>query len=129
MREVKPEGPRIYRDKLYQDGAESLVVGSAQWQTWLSAATTREFVFRDPAGEWHHARREWRRGQPYWYVACRVGGRVRRFYLGAAPALDGGRLLAVAEAIAAARAAATGGRPPERATGEEVRSGAPAGTV
>lgn len=128
MRQVKPEGPRIYRDTLHRDGAERIVVGSAQWQTWLSEDTTREFVFRDPAGEWHHARREWRRGQPYWYVACRVGGRVRRFYLGAAPRLDMGRLAAVAEAIAGARATPASGRPPARPSGEEVRSGAPAGT-
>jgi hypothetical protein len=105
MRQVKPEGPRIYRDTLYQDGQEPLTVGSAGWQAWLGAAGTGEFVFRNAAGDWHRARREWRRGQPYWYIACRVGGRVRRFYLGPAATLDGARLVAVAEAIAAARAA------------------------
>ena len=105
MRQVKPEGPRIYRDTLYQDGQEPLAVGSAGWQAWLGAAGTGEFVFRTAVGEWHRARREWRRGQPYWYSACRIGGRVRRFYLGPAATLDGARLAAVAEAIAAARAA------------------------
>ena len=104
MRQVKPEGPRIYRDTLYQEGQEPLAVGSTAWQAWLGAAGTREFVFRNAAGEWHRARREWRRSQPYWYVACRVGGRVRRFYLGPPATLDGARLAAVAAAIAAARA-------------------------
>jgi hypothetical protein len=113
MRQVKPEGPRIYRDKLYRAGAEPLLVGSAAWQAWLRAETTREFVFRNAAGEWHRARREGRRGQAYWYVACRVGGRVQRFYLGPAPAVDGDRLAAVAATIAAARGATTPAPPRE----------------
>ena len=128
MREVKPEGPRIYRETLYRDDGESLLVGSAAWQAWLEEAATTEFTFRDGAGEWHHARREARRGRAYWYVACRVGGRVQRFYLGAAPALNVGRLVAVAEAIAAARAALTGRRPPPRPAGKEGRTSTPAGT-
>ncbi len=103
MRAVKPEGPRIYRDTLYRDGRESIVVGSEQWQTWLAAAATTEFVFRDDAGVWHRARREERRAHRYWYVACRVAGRVRRFYLGPARALGRERLQAVAVAIRAAQ--------------------------
>lgn len=125
MRQVKPEGPRIYRDTLYRDGAAPLAVGSAAWQAWLTAATTREFVFRNAAGEWHHARREARRSQLYWYVACRVGGRVRRFYLGPPLALDVERLTSVAATIAAARA----GTAPEPPTGEEVRPIPPARTA
>jgi hypothetical protein len=112
MRWVKPDGPHIYRDKLHREGAAPIVIGSAAWQAWLTAAETREFVFRNAAGDWHRARREWRRGQPYWYVACRVGGRVRRFYLGAAAGVDGERLAHVAAAIAAARAAAAASGPP-----------------
>jgi hypothetical protein len=103
MRQVKPEGPRIYRDKLYRDGCEPIEVGSASWQAWLAEAATHEFVFRAADGSWHRARREWRRGTAYWYVACRVRGRVRRFYLGPAVALDCSRLAAVATAIKAAR--------------------------
>lgn len=109
MRQVKPEGPRIYRDKLYQDGAVCIIVGSAPWYAWLAAEEAREFVFRDEAGGWHRARREWRRARAYWYVACRVGGQVRRFYLGAATAVDTERLAAIATAIAVARAAAVAG--------------------
>jgi hypothetical protein len=126
MRQVKPEGPRIYRDKLYGVDVESIAVGSARWQGWLAGEQTTAFVFRDTAGVWHHARREWRRQQPYWYVACRVGGRVRRFYLGAAATLDGGRLAAVAAAIAAARAALQEGEPlPGTPLDEEVRPATP----
>jgi len=103
MREVKPEGPHIYTDKLYGARAGVLVVGTAEWYGWLGTEEGREFVWRTAAGNWHRARREWRRKSAYWYVACRVGGRVRRFYLGPAAALDGERLAAVAVAIAAAR--------------------------
>src|SRR5690348_15709032 len=85
MREVKPEGPHIYSDKLYGVGMEAIVVGSANWQAWLHEEGTREFVFR-VEGHWHRARREWRGQQAYWYVSRRVGGQVRRFYLGVAEA-------------------------------------------
>ena len=105
MRQVKPEGPRIYKDKLYQDGAESIMVGSTSWQVWLAEEKAREFAFRAEDGSWHRARREMRRDNAYWYVACRVGGRVRRFYLGAAQTLDCTRLMSVAAAITAAREA------------------------
>lgn len=105
MRQVKPEGPRIYRDTVYRDGGEPLAVGSARWQEWLLTEEAQGFVFRAVDGAWHRARREKRRGTPYWYVACRVGGRVRRFYLGPALALDSARLAAIAAAIVAAREA------------------------
>lgn len=103
MREVKPEGPHIYRDKLYGAKAGVIEVGTERWYGWLAEEEGREFVFRTAAGNWHHARRERRRNRAYWYVACRVGGRVRRFYLGPAAALDTERLAAVGTAIAAAR--------------------------
>jgi hypothetical protein len=104
MRLVKPDGPHIYTDRMYRDQAASIAVGSAEWYAWLSAEGNRAFVFRNEAGDWHQARREERRGRFYWYVACRVAGRVRRFYLGPAAALDVARLGGVAAAIAAVRA-------------------------
>jgi hypothetical protein len=74
---------------------------------------TRAFTFAAAVpGEWHRAYREWRRAgagrrdeYPYWYVKCRVGRAIRRFYLGTPAAVDGARLVAVAAAIAAARTA------------------------
>jgi hypothetical protein len=111
MRLVKPDGPRIYTDRLYGVDADPIPVGSERWHAWLATATT--FYFR--AGDrqtWHRARREVRRGQPYWYVACRVGGRMQRFYLGPPSALDGARLVAVAAEIATARAAPANPSPP-----------------
>lgn len=112
MREVKPDGPRIYKDKLYGARAGIIVVGSESWQTWLVEEEAQEFVFRGVDGSWYKARREkrGRGGSAYWYVACRVAGQVRRFYLGAAWGLDVGRLEVVAAAIASAREITTAGK-------------------
>jgi hypothetical protein len=104
MREVKPDGPRIYGDKLHGARMGIVVVGSESWQEWLQEEEAQEFVFRAADRSWHRARREWRGNNAYWYVSCRVGGKLRRFYVGGAKALDKTRLDAVAEAIAAARA-------------------------
>jgi hypothetical protein len=111
MREVKPDGPHIYKDKVYGARAGVIEVGTERWYAWLGEEEGGEFVFRTAAGTWHRARREWRgRGNSaYWYVACRVGGRVRRFYLGPAAALDVERLVTVGAAIAAAREGSTEG--------------------
>ena len=124
MRQVKPEGPRIYGEKLYNAGAEPLPVGGPGWYAWLAEATT--FFWRPvrEGTEWYRARREVRRGQAYWYVACRVAGRVQRFYLGPATAVDGSRLAAVSAAIAAARADLACAPPRE-----EVRSRPPAASA
>jgi hypothetical protein len=103
MREVKPDGPRIYTDKLYGARMGIVVVGSESWQEWLQEEEAKEFVFRAADGSWHRARREWRGNSAYWYVSCRVGGKLRRFYVGRAKAMDKARLEAVAEAIATAR--------------------------
>jgi hypothetical protein len=124
MRQVKPEGPRIYGDKLYRDGADPLPVGGPGWYAWLAEAST--FYWRPvrEGAEWYRARRELRRAGAYWYVACRVGGQVRRFYLGPPAAIDGAHLAAVAEAIADARASARAARSPlgarPRATGHRA---------
>lgn len=112
MRRVNLDGPMVLNGRLYGVREGMLVVGSENWYVWLDGEGHREFVFRSEAGEaseWYRARREWRRECAYWYVACRVprvGGRVRRFYLGAVQALDEARLASVAQAISAARAGA-----------------------
>lgn len=110
MRRVNLDGPMVLNGRLYGVREGMLVVGSEEWYAWLDGEGHREFVFRSEAGdagEWYRARREWRRECAYWYVACRVGGRVRRFYLGAVQALDEARLAAVAAAISANRASVT----------------------
>jgi hypothetical protein len=95
---------------LYGVGNGPLVVGSAAWAIWLATEGPDHHAFTFPAanGGWHRAVREWRRGQPYWYVKVRIGSTIKRFYLGKPTDLDGTRLAAVAAAIAAARMAAGG---------------------
>jgi hypothetical protein len=113
MRRVTTEGPLVMGGQLTGVRDGPLRVGSAAWQTWLATpgGETRAFTFPAvSAGEWHRAIREWRPSgagradeRPYWYVKCRVGRAIRRFYLGAPADVDGARLKAVAAAIAAAR--------------------------
>lgn len=116
MRRVTADGPSVIGGRLTGVRDGPLTVGSPAWQEWLATPDldTRAFTF--PAvtpGEWHRAHREWRPAgpgrmdeRPYWYVKCRVGRAIRRFYLGAPADVDGARLQAVAAAIAAARRAA-----------------------
>ena len=117
MRRVNLDGPMVLNGRLYGVREGTLVVGSESWYTWLDGEGHREFVFRSEAGEtgeggeWFRARREWRRECAYWYVACRVGGRVQRFYLGAVQALDEARLARVAAAISTDRARASAAGP------------------
>jgi len=106
MRRVLPEGATVVGGQLcgVQDGP--LAVGSPAWYAWLTTEGPdhRAFTFpATPAGDWHRAYREWRRESPYWYVKCRIGTQIRRFYLGSPAHLDGSRLAAVAAAITAAR--------------------------
>ena len=113
MRRITAEGPLVIGGRLTGVREGPLTVGSAAWQTWLATPgrDTRSFTFAAvPPGEWHRAYREWRPAgpgrqdeRPYWYVKCRVGRRIRRFYLGAPANVDGARLQAIAGAIAAAR--------------------------
>lgn len=119
MRRVTADGPGIVGDYLTNLGGPPLAVGSAAWIEWLSTpgVETRAFTFAAATpGELHRAYREWRPAGPgrsdelpYWYVRVKVGGKARRFYLGPPAAIDGARLVAVAAAIAAARAEAGAG--------------------
>ena len=116
MRRVTAEGPLVRGGVLTGVRDGPVPIGSAAWQDWLATPDldTRTFTFpAEQPGEWHRAHREWRPAgpgrtdeRPYWYVKCRVGRAIRRFYLGAPAAVDEARLVAVAAAIAAARRAA-----------------------
>ena len=115
MGRVTTEGPIVMGGLLLGVRDGPVAVGSAAWQDWLATPgmETRAFIF--PAvtpGEWHRAHREWRPAgpgrtdeRPYWYVKCRVGRAIRRFYLGGPATVDEARLGAVAAAIAAVRQA------------------------
>lgn len=128
MRRVLPEGPRVVGEVLIGVAGGPIHLGSDAWRAFLTepGAATRAFTF--PAatpGEFHRAYREWRRPapwqpgadddqaeQPYWYARVRIGGQVKRFYLGAPATLDSARLATVAAEIATARAGPANPSPP-----------------
>ena len=115
MGRITAEGPGVSGGYLHGVAGGPLAVGSAAWVEWLATPGIETRAFRFPAvvaGEWHRAYREWRAAgpgrtdeRPYWYVKCRVGRTIHRFYLGAPAGVDSARLAAVAAAIAAARQA------------------------
>ena len=60
-------------------GCKAIHVGSPLWHTWL--AGNPSFIFEDRVGHFT-ARREMRRGSPYWYAYRRRGGKLFKAYLG-----------------------------------------------
>lgn len=60
-------------------GSTGIRVGSPEWEAWL--ADRSGFRFEGSAGHLT-ARREMRRGMPYWYGYRRIAGRLRKVYLG-----------------------------------------------
>ncbi len=67
----------------------AIQIGSRRWHAWLAEHAT--FVFRGNAGHLT-ARREMRRGQPYWYGYCWRAGKLAKTYLGKANELTAERL-------------------------------------
>jgi hypothetical protein len=110
MRRVTAAGPEVVSGQLRGVSNGPLAVGSAEWQAWLAeeGPDHHAFTFAAAGGGLHRALREWRREQPFWYVKVRVGPEIKRFYLGRPFDMDGGRLEAVAVAIAEARRLASG---------------------
>ncbi len=80
----KPNKP-IIRDGLLltedtdPGGYKAIRVGSPPWYIWL--AGNPGFIFEDSVGHFT-ARREMRRGSPYWYALRRRGGKLFKTYLG-----------------------------------------------
>jgi len=81
----------IVKDNLLiaDDASTGIQVGSRRWQAWLENHTT--FVFRGNAGHLT-ARRETRRGAPYWYGYRWREGKLFKTYLGRASELTRERL-------------------------------------
>lgn len=67
-----------------KNNESGILVGSAAWFAWL--AEQQRFVFSGEHGRFT-ARREMRRGQPYWYAYRRREGKLRKAYLGRADGL------------------------------------------
>jgi hypothetical protein len=80
-----------------------IALDSAEWFAWLEEARTTSFSYAvfDPAcgyiiGMMTVNKEQRQRGGRYWRVARRVGGRVRKIYLGRSEEVTEARLAAIA---------------------------------
>ncbi len=91
MHKRKPvvRNDRLLTDEAAHDDSNGVRVGSHRWYDWLTENSG--FVFEGSAGHFT-ARRELRRGSPYWYAYRWRGGRISKTYLGKSGELDQGRL-------------------------------------
>jgi LuxR family maltose regulon positive regulatory protein len=87
----------LVQSGLLTDDGDTIALGSRRWQTWLENHTT--FVFRGNAGHLT-ARRESRRGAPYWYGYRWREGKLFKTYLGKASELTAERLEQAAARLA-----------------------------
>src|SRR5262245_43203112 len=78
-----------------------LSVGGSAWLPWLEQPGNTTFRI-ERGGDGFTARRELRRGRPYWYAYRRRGGWLRKAYLGRATDLTPERLAAVSVRLALA---------------------------
>ena len=87
----KRNRPIVKNDLLTCDASASdgITVGSRRWHAWLAEHTM--FVFHSDAGHLT-ARREMRRGIPYWYGYRWRGGKLAKTYLGKSVELTSERL-------------------------------------
>jgi LuxR family maltose regulon positive regulatory protein len=84
---------------LHADGRDALAIGSSAWYAWLNDAQTTSFVYRSARGGFT-ARRERQRNGWYWYAYRRIGGKLRKRYLGRASDLTAERLQQIDMAFA-----------------------------
>lgn len=73
------ENGRLHPPSANKQKETPIPVGSAAWFAWLAGNT--RFVYADENGRFT-ARREMRRGQPYWYGYRRREGKLQKSYLG-----------------------------------------------
>jgi LuxR family maltose regulon positive regulatory protein len=114
--------PEVRNDRLepFEGAGQSIAIGSPAWFAWLATPDHRSFAFRGPHASFT-ARREQRRGRPYWYAYRRRAGVLRKEYLGADDELTSARLAEVASALADASpeaAVSSVSERPRRAPGE-----------
>lgn len=81
--------PSVKDGVLLTDGAEPITIGTREWFAWL--AEHGDFIYRDGTGHFS-ARRETRRGLPYWYAYRWRGGKLGKTYLGKSDGLTRERL-------------------------------------
>src|SRR5215204_1855873 len=93
---VTAEGIRV----LEPPGEPTITVDSPGWTTWLRDPATRSFSFRGSSGTFT-ARKERRSGgDEYWSAYRKLGGKLRKVYLGKAEKLTLARLEDAATVLA-----------------------------
>jgi predicted ATPase/DNA-binding CsgD family transcriptional regulator len=91
-------------------GSKSIKLGGPAWFDWLGGAT--RFAYDDAAGVFTARKEERAAGGAYWRAYRKVGGRLRRAYLGRSTDLTPERLAAAADSLARPPARAVKDRPP-----------------
>lgn len=120
--------PRVYENRLTFAGNDEgcIVVGTAEWFSWLEGANS--FAFTSRSGKFT-ARKEPRgRGGAYWKAYVTVGGALHRAYLGKTSDLTLSLLNHVAAKLAPAHAAAATSAAPgtEKRNVQQDERGGPA---
>jgi len=90
------DGHLIIRDHYLDRQIETIEVDGPHWADFLSRPHELSFRYQHPTGSFT-AIRENRRGRLVWYAHRRLGGRLKRFYLGTPHTLSGDKLADVAQ--------------------------------
>jgi hypothetical protein len=115
--------PDVSAGRLYDPAQPAgIPLDSAAWWAWLADPTTTRFTYplhdrrAGYISGFMTVRKEGRqRGGTYWTIYRRLGGRLRKIYLGPAEAVTATRLEAIAQALLAEATARKEGDPmPER---------------
>jgi hypothetical protein len=77
---------------------ETLQVGEPYWLDWLEQLLTKSFRYESVTGTFT-AIKENRRGRPIWYAHRRVGGKLKRVYLGKSENLTRAKLVETARKL------------------------------
>src|SRR5947209_2026594 len=95
--------PQVIDDQLHLlddtvGSMPAILVGSADWYSWLNEATVPSFAFRSLQGTLT-ARREQQHGNSYWYAYRTQHGHLHKAYLGKPEELTHERLTDAAVAL------------------------------
>jgi LuxR family maltose regulon positive regulatory protein len=128
----KRKKPIVKNDLLLTEGdaaagaSNTVRVGSRRWYAWL--ADNLGFIFQGDTGHFT-ARREVRRGIPYWYAYRSHGGKFSKTYLGKSTELTQERLKQACARLAGQTTLPRLSSPPDSAEWMSALNGAPTSTI
>ena len=82
-------------------GGPEIAVDSPAWAAWLRDPATRSFSFRGSSGTFTARKEDRAGGEDYWSAYRKLGGKLRKVYLGKAERLTLARLEDAATVLAA----------------------------